>query len=883
MAEHRNIIKSTAEYTRSYENLRGVDFSELSCDAEHRYAYLENMYVDYEGGGGVESIPGFRKLTTLDGRINNIFSRRKNGYEYIVVHAGTKLYYFKADDRDTLGTPQCLYTRLRDAVSSSVTYGESSYILDGEKIIEIDKNETITEIKGESSRVYVPTTHIDGEDNEPRNLLTNRFHQLFTVRSTDELSFATDGLTFSILDYDKGICAVSGSALTITGELHIPSYTTIGGRRYKVTEILDYAFERNAGITSLITNGNLEKIGHRAFAECSSLQSVYLSNTVKSIGTFCFDLCSALSYFYIGEGFRVFGSTPFNKCTSLQSIHYAKSSDDFETIENSLAFEDRFVYYNVPYKEVKLSVELKGGVSEITEVKVDDTPIQYQFVKERQIILIHCTNRELIHGHSLTISGRFSAGGDGFLDTEAGRRLGGEASILGCTIACSFDGRIFLSGNPLLPGVVFYSGTGADTDSLIYFSAENYLLDGAGDYPVSSILPVGEKLLIFKSGDDGAGSIFYHSVEGVGKERSYPVSFIRNGITLSGDSCVFMGEGIFVSSEGVCVAMNASSGAPSISRLSDKISRLLSSEPVSDIRLAEWCGYLVVSSGGKMFLADSRDRYNESGTKLCEWYYLNGIGTYRNDSRVYRYLSKPMQGRKVHPKPDSIVSATVYSIKNQSGAYEYYTVEPEGVFSVYPTEQFDGGDFYPATEIYSLGNLLFFGTACGDLCVFNNDKRGVAPPEIAGDETFDPEEYRAKMGRAIHPYYYSFDNHSSKYTLVTAPDDCGVPYLEKSTVRASLAVKFKCMSDCEISILVKTDRCGIKELCRVHSGALDFYGLNFSRLSLDGADYTTLAINEHERGWIEKQFIFTVTGYGTPMGIHSLAYRYKIKGKIRNK
>ena len=882
MANHRNIIKSTAEYTRSYKNLRGVDLSELNCDAESRFSYLENMYIDYEGDGGVESIPGFRKLFTFDGKINRIFARRREGYEYLAVHAGTKLYYFKADDRDSPESAQCIYKNLRNSRSCSVTYGENIYIFDGEKIIKVDKNANVTEIANESDEVYVPTTHIDGEKNEPRNLLTNRFYQQYTVKSTDELSFASDGLTYAILDYDTGLCAVSGSSTHISGELHIPSYTYIAGRQYKVVEILDYAFDGENGITALITNGNLEKIGHRAFAKCTSLTKVYLSKTVKSIGTFSFDQCSSLSYFYVGEGFEIFGSTPFNKCTSLQYIQYAKSSDDFQKIENTLAFEDRIVNFNVPYKEAKLSVELKGGVAEISAVRIDGESIEYEFLKSRQIILIQCSNRELIQGHTLTINGTFTDTGDGFLATELGKRLEPKDAILGCSMACSFDGRVFLSGNPSLPGVVFYSETGISTGTPLYFSTDNYIIDGAGDYPVSSILPVGERLLVFKSGDDGAGSIFYHTAEGSEKSRSYPTSFIRNSINLSADSHVFMGDGIFVSSEGICSAIEGVSDNPGIRCLSDNISRLLLNEPISDIRLAEWCGYLVVSSGGRMYLADSRGKYSSSGSKFYEWYYLNGIGTYKNDTRIYRYLSTSQSGRKVHPKPDTIVESTVYSVKTPSGTYEYYTEESEGNYSVYPTEEYRGGSFYPATEIFGLGNLLFFGTDSGELCIFNNDKRGVPPPYIANGEDFNTEEYKKKMGNIIHPYYYSFGNHSVRYILATAPDDCNVSYLEKNTVRSSLAVKLKCMSDCEISIFVKTDRNGIKELCKIHPGKVDFYSLDFSRLALDGAEYTTLSINELEKGWIEKQFIFTAHSFRAPMGIHSLAYRYKIKGKIRN-
>jgi hypothetical protein len=68
---------SKTEYTRIYENLRGVDLSIVpSRDSNTRFSYLENMYVDYGGTDtAVESVVGFRTLARLGAKINGILDR----------------------------------------------------------------------------------------------------------------------------------------------------------------------------------------------------------------------------------------------------------------------------------------------------------------------------------------------------------------------------------------------------------------------------------------------------------------------------------------------------------------------------------------------------------------------------------------------------------------------------------------------------------------------------------------------------------------------------------------------------------------------------------------------------------------------------------------
>ena len=223
----------------------------------------------------------------------------------------------------------------------------------------------------------------------------------------------------------------------------------------------------------------------------------------------------------------------------------------------------------------------------------------------------------------------------------------------GCTVAESFDGRVFLSGNPSLPGVVFFSSRENGRGAPLYFGSYNYFSDGLGTFGVSSMLSSADSLLVFKTADDGGGSIFYHTPKETGIDvmpKIYPVSYTHNGIGAFGSSISFFDDPIFISKTGICaVDKKTISLEKSIACRSHNVNALLLSENLKDASLAEWCGYLAVGINGKIFLADSRRTFmHESGYREYEWYFMNGIGTHENDRRVYRYSSIAHTGYKVH-------------------------------------------------------------------------------------------------------------------------------------------------------------------------------------------------------------------------------------------
>ena len=182
MTGRTNLSKSKAEYTRAYENLRGVDFSETGGNGE-RFAYLENMYVDYDGGAdAVETVPGFRKLYGFGQKINAIHLHNLgNRGKFLLVHSGTKLYRFNVDMRDKLKNLQSI-AELEDTRSHAFNVGDDLYVMDGKSMIKIDSSGTALRVADDGGAPpHVPTTYKNEKKTEEYNLLNRKFVQKFDM------------------------------------------------------------------------------------------------------------------------------------------------------------------------------------------------------------------------------------------------------------------------------------------------------------------------------------------------------------------------------------------------------------------------------------------------------------------------------------------------------------------------------------------------------------------------------------------------------------------------------------------------------------------------------------------------------------------------------
>ena len=891
---------NSGEYTATYSGMRGVDFDASTEKGRTRFAYLENMYRDYDKEQcRIESIPGFRKLMMLNGRINAIFMQKtSSGDRDLIVHAATTLYRIMLDNKNDIADAEKIGT-VNNFESHAFSYGYDLYLLDGEKMWKIPERKSAIPVGSSGAIPYVPTTFYNGVEYEQRNLLTDQFKERTLISSTDIFTSGSHEIYYRITDAQKGFCAAVGISDSFElGPLHIPSYVDIGGEKFRVTEIADGAFINNVNINSVKLNDGLMRIGRDAFSGCTSLFRFFGCESLTSIDENAFAGCTILEEIYLGRYFESFGKDAFAGCTRLARVYYSANVDDFELIENSDVIGNaRIVKGEIP-KNTVLDIPIKTPTQSVESVTVNGVPTSYQSVVDDgriTSVLISSHDKRELEGKEITVNGialpHEYAKKEGVQDlfSVPGYTGTGAAAVERCRICECFDGRIFLSGNPDLPNTVIYSARNeSGNNDPLYFGTLNYFNDGTGTFPVVSMLAAGDSLAIFKSDDDGGGSIFYHTPKSTDSNilpRVYPVSYVHGGIGALGESISFFDDPVFITRSGLCALDKKTINLErSVSCRSHNVNSRLLSEKLSKIKLGKWCGYLVVAVGGHIYLADSRSTFmHECGAYEYEWYYLSGIGSYENATRVYRYASDAPDGYTLHPSPEKKVTATVKSVMNASGELIFYTEEDGKKYAVYPSGEYEGGIFHPATMLLTTeDDLLFFGTDDGSVCIFNNDMRGIAPPYIAEGDDFDKEEYKLKYSREIHPYFYSFAGHTPTYALRTVLDNCGIPHLAKSTVKHSLAIKMAAKGSGSVVCEVGTDRSGYSENARIPNAEVDFSSFDFAYLAFETADQFTIPISEKEKMWIEKEIAISSSD-GAPIAIYSMSYRFTVKGRIKRK
>ncbi len=885
------------EYSVIYNDMRGVDFSlDGSGISKKRFSYLENMYRDYDGigSGMIESVPGFRKIYSLGEKVNGLFPyKTRSGSQRLVVHTKTSLRELDISDPDNTASVASL-DGITDAKSNAFFAKDTLFVIDGSKFFKFSEGERVI-LNEESSDIYIPTTYYNGTEYEQRNLLTRSFYEIYNLGSCDELAHGTENISYRITDYDKAECAVtgySGKDLNI----YIPSRVLIGDKYYSVKRIDDFAFKDNASINNCYIASGVSYVGDMAFANCYALQRMILPDTVTEIGNGCFSSCQDLGRLHFGQGLMKIGNSVINTCPDLNQISYAGSSSDFAKIENTSALGSTPIVYNQKNNEVTVSVMINSPAAEIKKITVDGEPLPFRIMMKNGIChkaVITLDNKAAYQGRDIKIFGTLSSVSEDYKSVHRGFTASNytegkpvSSAIFGCRIAESFDGRIFLTGNPDYPGFCFYSSIDSTGENNpLYFGDMNYFKDGVGSFGNIALLAAGNSLAVFKENDDGGGSIYYHTPHDTGIDlipRIYPVSYIHSGICAKGNVISFFDDPIFVSEKGIsALAKKNINLERSIAVRSTNVNPKLLCEDLSELKLAVWRGYLAVLAGERIYLADSRAMFEgDVGDIEYEWYFLSGIGSYTNDSRVYRYASNSHTGYSVHPKSDTVSYGTVYS--EMSGSEIIYYVINGGIkYEVYPTEELQSGNFHPATHLVAIGNLLLFATAVGDLLLFNNDKRGIAPPTLTANADFDAAEYKEVYGNRIHPYYYSFAGHAPRYAIQTKKDNCSIPHLEKSTVKGSLAVKCRAVSAGKLVCEVGCDSVGYREVCTFPSSGLSFSDVDFANLTLTTDDVYTVPIGEKAKGWIEKQITLYTEEYGSPFGIYMIAYRFFIKGKIK--
>ncbi len=890
-------------YDIIYDDFCGVDFSEeSSLISPHCFAYLENMYRDYGGAAnaGVETIPGFRSLYGFGGPIRGLFKSPEQE-EALLVHAGEALYRLPIAERDSPGELSPIRKRsgvvgrMAPERSQGLLFNGKLLLLDGERY-RFYEDGCLSDAINDA---YCPTLFKDGEPYEQINLLTTEFKEEYRLFELGGLSFGTDSLTYRIR-YD-GLCYVSG----ITGEdavVVIPPIANVGGREYPVAGISADAFRGNRSIKELIVSEGIVDLDYRALAYMEALETVVLPSTVTLIKNQCFAFNPQLRHIYLPSSLLIIRDYAFEGSPATHT-YYAGSFSSFFEIEGAANLYnitnpgEHLLHPEVIYKKQRLFIPFSVKTETITMALLDDEYIsteegalyyrpQYTEERGRRLvcgILLYAEEEALLYGKTLSLHGLLY---DDFAEqirlTHPSYSGMGVDAINGCRIACLFSDRVFLSGNPALPGMVFYNqreeGGGSHP---FYFGALNYFTDGNGILPINAMTATASSLFVFTEGGMGEASLFCHTEKETGDNlvsTVYPLTEGGFRIGCRGAACTFFDDTVFLSERGLdAVEAAAINGERSLRHCSSAVDRKLTAEPLSEAVLFRFGSYLGIGIGGRVYLADGRRLTLRNGQREYEWYYLSDIGIYRGQTDRYHTVTSipaALEGKTISLSgaPLTIITdesekpidgETVYSKESDDGSVTFYYVLREGRALLVDCDgEKIGGEFFPATVFCEAAGLLFFGTNDGSLAVFNTDKRE--------EDGHIPRRYYSFNGRA----YFS--------CCATRSENCGRPNLQKSTLRGFGAVKLKAMTGGRISVRVRTDREDWQDCDTLYGGRLDFSATDFGGAELSPLPETILPLREKKKRWAEKQLLFFSEEYLRPFGLLSVAYRYRVAGRIKS-
>ena len=508
--------------------------------------------------------------------------------------------------------------------------------------------------------------------------------------------------------------------------------------------------------------------------------------------------------------------------------------------------------------------------------------------------------------------------------------------ITDCTLSAIFDERVFLSGNPDHPNDIYFCGRHDGYTDPSYFPDTHYESDGVGMAPIRGMLVVADTLMVLKGDTQQDGSVYFHTAKETGDDlypKTYPSIRGLAGIGCLGACINFLDDPVFISRLGVeAVGQLSVRYERAIEHRSSLIDAKLVNMELKNASLEEWNGYLILLVDGKIFMADSRQRYiQDTGVMQYEWYYLEDIGVFDGQYPEYRYATRlyaELAGVNVHyctkcneavnqcgcgntdhhiEIPISLANSVFYhnagETKNLTGTVanapdatgkNSAVIYDELVNVVIDDASYSVGVHYAIHKVYDeltnefvryeaylcegKGNYTggLFNKACivkslGDKLFFGTENG------IVCSFNFD---MRDEMGE-IPPKYYSFDERTIHCGCATKMDCCGVPHLTKNTVKKSTVVKTKSLPASAAKIKVRTNKKPYNQIARISSSLFSFENMDFSDYSFITTEQSLFSIKEKEKQWVEKQYYIYSDEYLKPFALYYISFRYNIAGRYK--
>ncbi len=196
-----------------------------------------------------------------------------------------------------------------------------------------------------------------------------------------------------------------------------------------------------------------------------------------------------------------------------------------------------------------------------------------------------------------------------------------EDRILKCNLLCEFDNRIFFSGNPDYPNAVFH----CELNDPRYVRDTAYYTCGMDLSNIKAIIPGNGVLWVLKEINQNSSSLYYLTPTLDSQfDKIYPsvngsisLGCVSTGINFNDDVVFFSNKGL----EGIS---NSSLYSEQILQHRSSLvdAKMLQETDYTNVKLAEYNGYLMCLIGSHIYLADSRKMFqNGSNDTEYEWFY----------------------------------------------------------------------------------------------------------------------------------------------------------------------------------------------------------------------------------------------------------------------
>ena len=215
-------------------------------------------------------------------------------------------------------------------------------------------------------------------------------------------------------------------------------------------------------------------------------------------------------------------------------------------------------------------------------------------------------------------------------------------SILKCNMLQVFDNRVFFSGNPEHPNMIW--NTSLNDPS--YCSDLDYYREGMDNAAVKGLVAGNNALWVFREPSDANTTVFYHTPS-IDDEygKVYPSSHSSITTGCIGKAINFNDDIVFFSERGMEGISGDVTTEQVVAHRSSLVDRKLLPKSVEELNayknmvLAEWEGYLLVFIGNKVYLADSRATFANGSHYEYEWFYWelehDVICATVNDGKLY--------------------------------------------------------------------------------------------------------------------------------------------------------------------------------------------------------------------------------------------------------